>query len=367
MKHIKLSALFVLFLGLAPLQAMHNGQDEAREEGSSVVAAAAQPVKTLSVSAATPWQKASSEVFILDAKTLAILKSKDVATVEKKRDLLAKAAQATALNIEGIKFQPGDKKTLLYFLPHCKKVDRLILLNVRLKQLPKLPFQDRLTCLALNTVWLETIEGIADYHNIQHLSLCLVRLLGSSQPDPTAWAPVEELRNLRSLRADRSCRFSVSKVMQNNQHLEKFDHNGVMSTDALSALPSSLRQLALRNAHLDDKTLALLPTEQLEKLLLENNTFTSLEPLRNAPVRVLRLEANKQLDQTLAQVIYTMPNLESLNLAGCDLEDAHTKPLFALADKLKSFNLLENKRLSEPMREKLCLSFGDKVSFEGVY
>ena len=372
MKHIKLSALFVLLLGLVPLQAMNNGQDEAREERPPVVAAAAQPkakpaAKPLGVSVATAWQKASSEVFMLDARTLAILKSKDVADVEKKRALFAKAAQATALHIEGIKFTRGDKKTFLSFLPYCKKVDRLILIDVTLKQLPKLPFQDRLMCLALNTVRLETIEGIADYRNIQHLSLCLVRLLGSSHPDPTAWAPVQGLSNLRSLRADRSCRFSIANVMQNNPHLERFDHNGLIDSEALSDLPSSLRQLVLRNAHLDDKTLALLPTEQLEELVLENNTFTSLEPLRNAPVRVLLLEANKQLDPTLAHVIGTMPNLELLNLAECDLEDAHIEPLLALADKLKSFNLLGNKRISDPMCEKLYVSFGDKLLFEGIY
>lgn len=367
MKNTKLSALFVLFLGLVPLQAMNNGQDEAREERPPVVAAAAQRVKTLSVSVATPWKKASSEVFLLNARTFAILKSTDVADVEKKSALFAEAAQATALNIEKINFTRGDKKTFLSFLPHCEKVDRLILIDVTLKQLPKLPFPDRLTCLALNTVRLKRIEGIADYRNIQHLSLCLVRLLGSLQSDPTAWASIQGLSNLRSLRADRSCRFSIANVMQNNRYLGKFDHSGLIDSEALSDLPSSLRQLTLRNAHLDDKTLALLPTNRLEELVLENNTFTSLEPLRNAPVRVLWLTYNRQLDPAFAQVIDTMPNLELLSLMGCDLEDAHIEPLFELACKLKQFNLVDNKRLSEPMRERLYLAFGDKVIFEDIH
>ena len=193
MKNTKLSALFVLFLGLAPLQAMNNGQDEAREEGPSVVAAAAQSKakpadNPLAVSVATPWQQASSEVCVLTARAFATLKSTDAKDVEKQSALLAKAAQATALEIEQITFVPDDKATFLSFLPYFKKVDSLFLLGVRINQLPKLPFPEKLTRLSLDGVWLETSEGIADYQNVEHLSLRAVRLFGVSQEEPAAWA-----------------------------------------------------------------------------------------------------------------------------------------------------------------------------------
>ena len=304
MKNTKLSALFVLFLGLVPLQAMNNGQDEAREEGPSVVAAAAQSKakpadNPLAVSVATPWQQASSEVCVLTARAFATLKSTDAKDVEKKSALFAKAAQATGLEITQIMFLPGDKETLLSFLLHCKKVDDLSLYGVRMDQLPKLPIPGQLTHLILESVWLQTTEGIADYQNIQHLSLRGLPLIqhavrGVPKGEPRVWTSTQRLSNLRSLRCDDYYRSIVSNIIQNNPHLERFDYKGGIDIEALSALPSSLRQLKLEKAHLDDKALALLPTDQLEALVLENNTFTSLEPLRNAPVRVLWLTYNHQ-------------------------------------------------------------------------
>ncbi|MGB1230023.1 MAG: hypothetical protein ACPG7U_02525 [Holosporaceae bacterium] len=376
MKNIAFLTLLCVCLGNWPLAALKGKDDDTPENPKPVAAAASlneSQATTPAMAKAAPRKVVSRpEIFVLNAEACTIMQSTAPGQAKAKEDLLENAARAVGLRIMGPLTLPDDTTALMAPFANVRS---LSIEDATLDDLLLLPCPDKLESLMLSHSVFQTIQTITHYTNLHTLQLANMSLRITDQhPNHTdRLAVLTQLHNLRTLNCwtlftldDQAPeeRALLIRILDSNPEIEDFTCAGGVATDVVQALGNlPLRRLLLMNGEIDNDKLALLPFDTLEELRLQGtHTLTNLEPLQGSALRVFRLHNQANLDDTLPQVICSMPHLEELDLSCCRLTDAHVEPLLQLAPQLQKLTLVSHTKITETMRQRLQNAFGDKVS-----
>ncbi|MEH0001965.1 MAG: hypothetical protein V6Z78_00080 [Holosporaceae bacterium] len=377
MKNIAFLTLLCVCLGNLPLAALKGKDDDTPENPKPVAAAASlneSQATTPAMAKAAPRKVVSRpEIFVLNAEACTIMQSTAPGQAEEKEDLLENAARAVGLRIMSPLTLPDDTTALMAPFANVRS---LSIEGATLGDLPLLPCPDKLESLMLSHSVFQTIQNITDYTNLHTLQIVNTSLSITDQgPSKTdRLAVLTQLHKLRTLncwtlftldhRAPEE-RALLIRILDSNPEIEDFTCAGGVATDVVQALANlPLRRLLLMNGEIDNDKFALLPFGTLEELRLQGtHTLTNLELLQGSALRVFQLHNQANLDDTLPQVICSMPHLEELDLSYCRLTDEQAEPLLQLSQRLRHLNLDSHEpRLSDDMCQRLEAAFGDKVS-----
>ena len=347
-------------------------------ENTKPTAAAASPstsqTTTPAVAKVAP-RKVASKPFILNVQAFIMLQSIEFQNPEEKEALLKNAARAVELKIGYPRTWTPEANQVIAPLTNVRS---LFISAATANDLPLLPCPEKLGSLTFGHNAFQTIQNIAHYTNLHTLRLSNKSLSVTNQdPNKTdRLAVLTQLHNLRTLHCgtlftlDHKApdeRALLIRILGSNSEIQDFTCAGGVATDVVQALATlPLRRLLLMNGEIDDEKFARLPFNTLEELrFYGRHTLTDLTPLRDSALRVFHLHNQENLNDTLPQVICSMPHLEELDLRFCRLTDAQAKPLLQLSQRLRQLKLGGGRpRLSTEMCQRLKAAFGDKVSLE---